>query len=214
MFTSPSRLRFFYPIILVVLLFLFSSCSKGSTDIDNLTKELCVLCHACGTDGTLTEVAPIIDKTHDVCNACHLPDGSVDHSSAGGSCEWEMDCEANPPIVNCNNCHSTEYVNNLCLDCHSDLPADHGATAPRKSCSSDGDCSLGEICTNNYCIPGCRPGSDRCPPGTTCIDGYCQQDTSACPSDMVNVNDLYCIDRYESSRPDATNTNADSLKFC
>ncbi len=80
--------------------------------------QMCVVCHTCGSDGTSTLQAPIIDRTHDVCNSCHNPDGSVKVHSSEDGCEWEMDCEANPPIVNCNDCHTVEYVNDLCEACH------------------------------------------------------------------------------------------------
>ena len=79
--------------------------------------QMCVVCHTCGHDGTIAVLAPTIDQNHDVCNHCHLPDGSVVHPSGEG-CLWEMDCDANPPSVNCNECHTTEHVNNLCETCH------------------------------------------------------------------------------------------------
>jgi hypothetical protein len=79
--------------------------------------QMCVVCHTCGDDATLGEQAPIIDRTHDVCNACHAADGAVMvHGEAG--CQWQMDCEAVPPQVNCNDCHSVGYVNDLCEACH------------------------------------------------------------------------------------------------
>jgi hypothetical protein len=79
--------------------------------------QMCVVCHTCGDDGTTGDEAPIIDQLHDVCNACHLPDGGIAHI-AGQSCLWEMDCEAIPPVVNCDDCHTVEYVNDLCEECH------------------------------------------------------------------------------------------------
>ena len=80
--------------------------------------QMCVVCHTCGHDGTATARAPIIDRTHAVCESCHHPDGSVKAHSAEGGCEWEMDCDANPPIVNCDDCHTVQYVNDLCEACH------------------------------------------------------------------------------------------------
>jgi hypothetical protein len=78
--------------------------------------EMCVICHTCGDDGTPGMMAPIIDQSHDVCTSCHLPDGSVEHHSEG--CQWEMDCEADPPSINCNDCHTVAEVNDLCEECH------------------------------------------------------------------------------------------------
>jgi hypothetical protein len=81
-------------------------------------RQMCVVCHTCGGDGTIDDPAPVIDRTHDVCNACHAPDGTVIvHSDE--SCEWEMDCDAVPPIINCDECHTVEHVNDLCEACHS-----------------------------------------------------------------------------------------------
>jgi len=80
--------------------------------------QMCVVCHTCGNDGTSPVPAQIIDRTHAVCNSCHNPDGSVKVHDSDGGCEWEMDCEANPPIVNCDDCHTVEEVNDLCEACH------------------------------------------------------------------------------------------------
>jgi hypothetical protein len=80
-------------------------------------EQMCVVCHTCGDDGTLSMAAPIIDRTHDVCSSCHAPDGSV-IVHGDSSCEWDMDCESIPPVINCNECHTVEYVNDLCEACH------------------------------------------------------------------------------------------------
>ena len=90
-------------------------------------------------------------------------------------------------------------------------------------CLADEDCELGEICSLGSCVPGCREDDDRCPPGEFCIGGDCYAlpeagldattdadgeapDTGPvqCPEDMVPVNGTFCMDRYEASRPDAT----------
>lgn len=79
------------------------------------------------------------------------------------------------------------------------------------SCLLDEDCQLGMICSIGGCVSGCRPGGDRCPVGQTCIGGVCQTVSDAgldasgdCPPDMVVVAQLFCMDRYEASRPNAT----------
>lgn len=79
--------------------------------------QMCVVCHTCGSDGTLSYDAPLIDRGHFVCRSCHRPDGSTVHHS-GGQCVWRMDCEADPPSVNCSECHTATYVNDLCRHCH------------------------------------------------------------------------------------------------
>jgi len=91
-----------------------------------------------------------------------------------------------------------------------------GVVAPptdQPECHSDEDCPLARICSLGECVVGCRPGGDRCPEGMGCLGGECVAYSEAgpgdagtldCPSDMVQIGDLYCIDRYEASRPDAT----------
>ena len=93
---------------------------------------------------------------------------------------------------------------------------------PEPDCSADEDCELGEICSLGTCVPGCREDDDRCPSGEICVGGEChalpdsgldaQSDADAsgpveCPHDMVKVNDAFCMDRYEASRPDATDVS-------
>jgi formylglycine-generating enzyme required for sulfatase activity len=73
----------------------------------------------------------------------------------------------------------------------------------------------------------CAPASGQCelqalPDGSPCDDadpcngvdacqaGQCVSGTSVlcgCPSDMVEVDQQFCLDRYEASRPDATSTS-------
>jgi hypothetical protein len=79
--------------------------------------QMCVVCHTCGNDATLDTEAPIINRQHDVCNACHEPDGSVIQHGED-SCEWDMDCDAVPPMVNCDDCHTVADVNDMCEQCH------------------------------------------------------------------------------------------------
>jgi hypothetical protein len=106
----------------VALLFAILGCDDPPPTIphglpNEAADQMCVVCHTCGNDGSSLETAPLIDQQHDVCNSCHLPDGTVVHN-AGDSCEWSMDCQAVPPTINCNDCHTVEYVNDLCEACH------------------------------------------------------------------------------------------------
>ncbi len=96
-------------------------------------------------------------------------------------------------------------------------PRDFDHLPPESSCTVDGDCPLGQICSLGDCVEGCRAGDDRCPPGTGCIGGACSPlpdggnggvlpDGASvnCSEDMVPVGNSFCMDRYEASRPDAT----------
>jgi hypothetical protein len=89
---------------------------------------------------------------------------------------------------------------------------------PVKECARDSHCPPGEICSLETCQRGCRTDDDRCPEGQICIGVTCQlvpdagPDTGSdadsgaieCPDDMVAVVDMFCIDLYEASRPNAT----------
>lgn len=57
-------------------------------------------------------------------------------------------------------------------------PPEQDAGAPRKSCSTDGDCNPGSdgaglICVQSTCVPGCHHDY-QCPGSTTCVNGDCQ----------------------------------------
>ncbi len=79
--------------------------------------QMCVACHACGTDG-----APTIDRSHQVCTECHGPAPDfVAQVKGDGGCGWRMDCEAKPPEVNCLDAchdHTPRQINGLCERCH------------------------------------------------------------------------------------------------
>jgi len=58
-------------------------------------------------------------------------------------------------------------------------------------CSDDAGCASGFVCENHVCRPA--PARDI-----------------TCPSDMVPVAKLFCVDRYEASRGDASATSSGS----
>jgi hypothetical protein len=118
----PQLARHFPALLAVTLLVCAGACGDSTPPMthgspNESARQMCVICHTCGFDGTAIRTAPVIDQTHDVCNSCHAPDGGVIHHS-GDSCEWKMDCNANPPTINCDECHTVEYVNDLCEECH------------------------------------------------------------------------------------------------
>jgi sulfatase modifying factor 1 len=87
-----------------------------------------------------------------------------------------------------------------CVDshCYDDLDCPSGKTCNRQSgacvypCTVDQDCTTGFACIDHECKPGLDAGSAVAP--------------LVCPEDMVPVANLFCVDRYEASRPDATET--------
>jgi hypothetical protein len=66
-------------------------------------------------------------------------------------------------------------------------------------CFQDKDCPVGQVCSaQGSCQPGTQIDS-ALPDGRTPI---------RCPlPEMINVEHLFCIDRYEASRPDATSSS-------
>jgi len=76
-------------------------------------------------------------------------------------------------------------------------------------CYSDSDCADSKICSaGGECVFECVRDSD-CGPAFSCKDHVCVLGSGSgepidCPDEMVPVENAYCIDRYEASRPDAT----------
>jgi formylglycine-generating enzyme len=77
-------------------------------------------------------------------------------------------------------------------------------------CYEEADCSAPKICGSlGLCIFECVRKSD-CPTGFLCRDHVCVPNPTGpitCPENMVAVEDTFCIDSYEASRPDATAEN-------
>ena len=69
-----------------------------------------------------------------------------------------------------------------------------------EKCIEDSDCQQGYICIEGECISsqGGTVDIDDLP------DPVDPNDKIKCPSDMVNIENRYCIDKYEASREDAT----------
>ncbi len=78
-------------------------------------------------------------------------------------------------------------------------------------CYENEDCKAPRVCSpSGQCVYECSFDPD-CGEGFQCVEHRCAPHstvTIACPDDMVNVSDVFCVDRYEASRPDATSTSA------
>ena len=76
-------------------------------------------------------------------------------------------------------------------------------------CYSIADCANGEVCNGatGKCHPRvneCKADGD-CAAGFECVDGQCRALSPLyCPTNMVSINNSFCIDKYEASKPDAT----------
>jgi hypothetical protein len=77
----------------------------------------------------------------------------------------------------------------------------------RQKCFEDLDCPYPKVCNaSGRCVYQCQQDAD-CGIGFRCVDLRCQPASNGpipCPDDMVQVAGVFCIDRYEASRPDAT----------
>lgn len=82
-------------------------------------------------------------------------------------------------------------------------------------CYSPEDCPDGQFCDtrSGQCVEGeCRVDAD-CGPNFVCEDRRCVPAGTGpleCPEGMVPIEEAYCIDVYEASRPDATELDAGS----
>lgn len=76
-----------------------------------------------------------------------------------------------------------------------------------QKCYDDLDCPSPKICNaSGRCVYECTDDAD-CGVGFKCVANRCRpnpQGNITCPDDMVTVAGVFCIDRYEASRPDAT----------
>ena len=103
-----------------------------------------------------------------------------------------------------------------------------GISCVDSRCYNDADCPSGSWCVSGECVSGCETDED-CGPGEYCdtltrqcrdaecsVDGDCEPGFECrghrclpeggldCPADMVAIDDHFCMDVYEASRPDAT----------
>ncbi len=82
-------------------------------------------------------------------------------------------------------------------------------------CFTDADCPGAQVCdvASGGCGYQCHTDAD-CGLGFTCDDHlcvfHCAGDELSCPEGAVSVCGVFCIDTYEASRPDATDTSPGS----
>lgn len=86
----------------------------------------------------------------------------------------------------------------------------------REACFAESDCAEGLTCdpATGACVepaPECVLASDCGEVGFACVEGACVADCGegvlTCPADMVEVCGAFCMDLWEASRPDATETS-------
>jgi len=74
-------------------------------------------------------------------------------------------------------------------DCPKDKICDKNSGECVYQCKSDADCGINFKCENHKCIP-------------------VSNQVLSCPPDMANIENSFCIDLYEASRPDATDRSS------
>lgn len=80
-------------------------------------------------------------------------------------------------------------------------------------CYENRDCRSPKICgPSGACVYECS-SSKECGSGFKCVNHRCKAKSTgpiSCPKGMVAVSNAFCIDRYEASRPDATDSSSGS----
>ncbi len=78
-------------------------------------------------------------------------------------------------------------------------------------CTMDRDCPQPKVCSAlGQCVYQCLQ-DESCGAGFKCLDNLCMPVAHvpiSCPDDMVPVQNLFCVDRHEASRVDATSVDA------
>ncbi|MBN2492978.1 MAG: SUMF1/EgtB/PvdO family nonheme iron enzyme [Deltaproteobacteria bacterium] len=99
-------------------------------------------------------------------------------------------------------------------DCEGDRICDRSlglCVEPQPECRSDDDCGLGKHCDpdTQTCVDiACTRDEDCRSELLVCQDGRCVfAGPIECPEAMVAIDNRYCMDIYEASRPDATETD-------
>lgn len=134
--------------------------------------------------------------------------------SKKGYCAQDADCPKAPRVPADRRCGPK----GVCFDptCASDADCPDGWRCGKNqlcndgTCQLDGECPPGQICDQQVCgDEGCTSDED-CPPGRKCVDGVCELEALQCPTGMVSIEEIFCVDIYEASRPDATEYSAGS----
>lgn len=87
----------------------------------------------------------------------------------------------------------------------------HGGCLVTEYCYSEADCDAPKVCiADGTCVYECNVDGD-CEPGMRCVSQRCEAKPAAqpivCPDDMASVANAFCVDRYEASRSDATESS-------
>jgi formylglycine-generating enzyme required for sulfatase activity len=82
------------------------------------------------------------------------------------------------------------------------LAACGGSSNNERSCAQDSDCNLGQVCTNNACMAGCRSARDCPAEKPECLDGACQKTCESdadCGGGRCDLDAKVCIDCLDSA---------------
>ena len=112
------------------------------------------------------------------------------------------------------------FVDSVCYN-NADCPSDkacsiaHGEShgSCKNMCFDNADCGTGYLCdpATSLCRKADCVDDDDCDKEYTCDQGVCVAALPLqCPLGMVAIENQFCIDIYEASRPDATETSSGS----
>ncbi|MFA5624978.1 MAG: SUMF1/EgtB/PvdO family nonheme iron enzyme [Bradymonadales bacterium] len=152
-------------------------------------------------------------------------------------CYDDKDCP-DPQI--CSAAGSCKYICNSDADCGQNFACRSHLCVLKPSppeCERDEHCAQAYVCTQNRCVPKereCQSKDDCEAPKICSLDGLCRYACEhdddcdddfeckahncvpiptikpSCPDDMALIGQSYCIDKYEASRIDASETSAGS----
>lgn len=151
---------------LAVHLLLEDCCTGTTCDADET-------CRSCACSAALVDPGTLPDYVVRDAGAADggVSDGGVSDGSVGDAgCTTDLGCPAATPACSLGVCVECTATNDAA--CSASEACDVPTSTCVPTCSVDGDCALGRICTSGACVEGCR--ADRpCLGSATCCDDAC-----------------------------------------
>ncbi len=172
-------------------------------------------CHVavCLPEGTCDLVFASDEQSCDDGNPCtagdHCAGGSCESGDNLCDCQGDADCPQDDDLCNGELVCDTSDVPFICVVALETVVA---CDPPADPCKQSACQPATGICEESAGPDGvtCDDG-DPCNGPDQCVGGLCQSGTlglCGCPAEMVSIDEQFCMDRYEASRPDATSASA------